>query len=59
LALPTLEQVPVVVDVAEAAVVQLFVERVQQAVPTFSLTQHNVAAVAAICRRLPVLCRAR
>lgn len=36
----------------ECASVQLFVERAQAALPTFTLTDRNAAAVAQVCRRL-------
>jgi predicted ATPase/transcriptional regulator with XRE-family HTH domain len=52
LALPSLNRVPAVANVADAAAVQLFVERAQQAMPSFVLSTDNAAAVAAICRRL-------
>jgi predicted ATPase len=52
LALPDLTHLPVMEDVAAAAAVQLFVQRAQEALPTFELTQRNAAAIATICRRL-------
>jgi predicted ATPase/transcriptional regulator with XRE-family HTH domain len=52
LALPALHHVPTVANIADAAAVQLFVERAQQVVPSFTLTPDNAAALAAICRRL-------
>lgn len=52
LAVPDLDHVPSVAEVAGVAAVQLFVERAQQLVPTFQLAQDNAVAVAAICRRL-------
>ena len=52
LALPELQHVPVVAEVAAVAAVQLFVQRAREVQPTFALTQTNATAVAAICRRL-------
>lgn len=52
LTLPSLERVPLVDEVEDAAAVQLFVQCVQSIVPTFALTQANAATIAAICRRL-------
>jgi predicted ATPase/DNA-binding XRE family transcriptional regulator len=52
LALPALDHVPTVTEVASAASVQLFVERAQHMQPAFRLAQDNAAAVAAICRCL-------
>jgi len=54
LALPALAQLPALVleEVAEASAVRLFVQRAQEALPTFQLTQRNAGPVAAICRRL-------
>jgi predicted ATPase/transcriptional regulator with XRE-family HTH domain len=39
-------------DVATSPAVELFVGRARAANPSFELTQHNAATVAAICRRL-------
>jgi predicted ATPase/DNA-binding XRE family transcriptional regulator len=39
-------------DVVDVAAIQLFAERARDARPTFEVTQANVAAVAAICKRL-------
>jgi predicted ATPase/transcriptional regulator with XRE-family HTH domain len=52
LVLPDLSRVPTVEEVASATAVALFVQRAQAASPAFALTPANVAAVAAICRRL-------
>ncbi|MDP9368665.1 MAG: helix-turn-helix domain-containing protein [Chloroflexota bacterium] len=52
LGLPDLARVPSVEEVADAAAVQLFVERAREVSPAFDLTPLNAAAVAAICRRL-------
>ena len=52
LALPNLVHLPMLQDIAGSAAVQLFVQRAQDALPAFELTQRNAAAVAAICRRL-------
>jgi predicted ATPase len=50
LALPDAHETPALV--AQAAGVQLFVDRAQAARPDFQLTRGNVAAVAALCRNL-------
>lgn len=52
LALPGLNALPTVDDVAGTAAVQLFVERACEVQPDFALIQANAAAIAAICRRL-------
>ena len=52
LALPSLDHLPSVTEVAAAAAVQLFVRQARATAPSFALTQANAAAVAAICRRL-------
>jgi predicted ATPase len=52
LALPSLEHVPRVQDVAAAPAVQLFVRHARAVAPSWTLTQANATTVAAICRRL-------
>ena len=52
LALPSLDHLPSLAEVAAAAAVQLFVQQARAMAPSFALTQANAAAVAAICRRL-------
>jgi predicted ATPase/transcriptional regulator with XRE-family HTH domain len=52
LSLPGMEQDPQVDDIAEAAAVRLFVQRVRAVRPSFSLTEQNAPDVARICRRL-------
>ena len=52
LAVPDPARVPDPEGVAGAAAAELFVERARQANPSFSLTQENAAAVAAICWRV-------
>ncbi len=52
LAVPALDHVPRLEDVAGAASVELFVDRAQAAAPGFSLGRENAVTVAAICRRL-------
>jgi predicted ATPase/DNA-binding CsgD family transcriptional regulator/transcriptional regulator with XRE-family HTH domain len=52
LEVPELDHIPHVDEVAGAAAVELFVQRAQEANPSFRLAQDNAAAVAAICRRL-------
>jgi predicted ATPase/transcriptional regulator with XRE-family HTH domain len=52
LAIPALEHLPLVADIAAVAAVALFVQRACAAVPSFVLDQAHAAAVAAICRRL-------
>jgi predicted ATPase len=52
LAVPHLEHVPHLHEVAASPAAQLFVARVQATVLHFALTQANAAAVAAICRRV-------
>ena len=52
LALPAAADVPPVADLARYAAVQLFVERARAVNVAFTLTDHNAAAVLAICRRL-------
>ncbi len=52
LALPDLTHVPSVDEVAGVASVQLFLQRAQEALPTFALMRSNAPAVAAICQRL-------
>jgi predicted ATPase/class 3 adenylate cyclase len=43
---------PLVARLRRYAAVQLFVDRAAAALPSFSLTAHNAAAVAELCRRL-------
>jgi predicted ATPase/class 3 adenylate cyclase/Tfp pilus assembly protein PilF len=45
-------EAPTVAEAAAAEAVQLFIERATAVRPDFALTAENVAAVAAICRRL-------
>ncbi len=52
LEVPTLTRVPQVQDVVGNPAVELFVDRAQAVVPSFQLGRENVAAIAAICRRL-------
>jgi predicted ATPase/transcriptional regulator with XRE-family HTH domain len=52
LAIPALEQLPLVADIAAVAAVALFVQRAEATDPSFVLNQAHAAAVAAICRRL-------
>jgi predicted ATPase/DNA-binding CsgD family transcriptional regulator len=52
LEVPELTRVPVVGDVVGNPSVELFVDRVRAAVPSFQLGRENAAAIAAICRRL-------
>ena len=52
LAVPELDHLPTVRDLAVSPAVQLFVERARAGSPGFTLTQANAAAIAAICRRL-------
>jgi predicted ATPase/class 3 adenylate cyclase len=52
LAVPALEHVPRVQDIAAAPAVQLFVRHAQAVAPSWTLTQANATTVAAICRRL-------
>jgi predicted ATPase/DNA-binding XRE family transcriptional regulator len=52
LALPDPIRVPETESLAGAAAVELFVDRVREANPSFSLTEENAAAIAAICWRL-------
>jgi predicted ATPase/DNA-binding XRE family transcriptional regulator len=52
LQVPDLSHLPTVAEVEHISSVQLFVERAQAAAPSFTLTQANCAAVAAVCRRL-------
>jgi predicted ATPase/DNA-binding XRE family transcriptional regulator len=49
---PDPSRVPDVEEIVDAPAARLFVERAQEASPTFELTVTNAAAVAAICRRL-------
>lgn len=52
LGVPDPGSMPRAEDVARAPAVQLFLERVREAAPAFSLNQKNSATVAAICWRL-------
>jgi predicted ATPase/DNA-binding XRE family transcriptional regulator len=52
LVLPALDHIPQVDEVKSTSAVELFLKCAQAAVPDFVLTQANVTAVAAICRRL-------
>lgn len=52
LALPSLDQVPQVADIINVPAVELFIQCARAVTPTFTLTQANATAVAAICRRL-------
>jgi predicted ATPase/DNA-binding CsgD family transcriptional regulator/DNA-binding XRE family transcriptional regulator len=52
LALPDLSRIPTPDELATSDAVQLFVDRARDWSPTFTLTQSNASAVAAICRRL-------
>ena len=52
LALPALDHIPQVDEVKSVPAVELFLKCAQAVVPDFVLTQANVTAVAAICRRL-------
>ncbi|MDQ5818620.1 MAG: NB-ARC domain-containing protein [Actinomycetota bacterium] len=49
---PDPTRVPDLQDVVGAPAVELFVQRARAASPTFELTRHNAASVAAICWRL-------
>src|SRR5215210_1124021 len=52
LSLPNPESLPSLEDLAAYEAIRLFVERARAVRPGFSLTEENVAAVVAICRRL-------
>ena len=52
LATPTADEQPPTPEVAAYPAVRLFVDRVREVTPEFSLDDSNVAAVAEICRRL-------
>lgn len=52
LELPPARSVLEVAEVETAASIRLFVRRAQEVSPSFALTQRNIAAVAAICRRV-------
>ena len=52
LKVPDPTRVPEVEEIIAAPAARLFVERAQEASPTFKLTEANAAAVAAICWRL-------
>ena len=52
LALPDLERAVAVAELRRCPSVELFTERATAASPRFTLTEHNAAAVAGLCRRL-------
>jgi predicted ATPase/transcriptional regulator with XRE-family HTH domain len=54
LALPPMQRgrQPLAAEVADYDAIQLFVERARLALPGFALSDHNTAAVVAICQRL-------
>jgi predicted ATPase/DNA-binding XRE family transcriptional regulator len=52
LAVPDTDATPPLEGLAGVAAIRLFTERAQEVLPDFALTAENVAAVAAICRRL-------
>jgi transcriptional regulator with XRE-family HTH domain len=52
LKVPDPSRVPEVEEIIDVPAARLFVERAKEASPTFSLTEANAAAVAAICWRL-------
>jgi predicted ATPase/DNA-binding SARP family transcriptional activator len=52
LALPDPQHLPAVMELSHVEAVRLFVERAAAALPTFTLTPANAAAVAQVCRRL-------
>lgn len=52
LALPALDHIPLLDEVKSAPAVELFVQSARAVVPDFNLTQANVTAITAICRRL-------
>jgi predicted ATPase len=52
LAVPALERVPPLQEVAATPAVQLFVQHARAVAPSWTLTQANATTVAAICRRL-------
>jgi predicted ATPase/DNA-binding XRE family transcriptional regulator len=52
LTVPDADQLPRLEDLARIPAIALFVERATAMQPSFTLTDHNAAAVAAICRRL-------
>ena len=52
LAVPSAAQVSSLGEIAASSGVRLFVDRARVVHPPFALTEHNAAAIAAICRRL-------
>ena len=52
LSMPGSDGPPTPVDVTASEAGQLFVDRARSVAPSFALTEHNVAAVAQVCRRL-------
>lgn len=52
LTVPDADQLPRLEDLAHTPAIALFVERATAMQPSFTLTDQNAAAVAAICRRL-------
>jgi predicted ATPase/DNA-binding SARP family transcriptional activator/Tfp pilus assembly protein PilF len=52
LSLPDPQPLPSIDQLMQSEAIQLFVERAGAAMPTFTLTQENAAAVAQVCRRL-------
>jgi predicted ATPase/transcriptional regulator with XRE-family HTH domain len=52
LSLPDLAHIPDAGEAARSAAVRLFVQRAQELMPSFALTDANAPVVAAICRRL-------
>jgi predicted ATPase/DNA-binding CsgD family transcriptional regulator len=52
LAVPDLRRLPLLDELSLVASVALFIERARAVTPSFSLTEHNAAAVAEICVRL-------
>ncbi len=52
LAVPSSAQISSLGEIAASSGVRLFVDRARAVHPPFALTEHNAAAIAAICRRL-------